>query len=289
MNSREASLDEVSAALDAAQASGALQAMRAEALAAFEQGERIQRGKAVAWRIAAGVVVFVLGAAAYRFMFSPPTSVDANLFATALGERRIIRLADNSAVTLNTDSELHVSFTGLERRVELRRGQALFDVARDSGRPFVVFAGEGVVRALGTQFDVRRREQDIVVTLIEGRVRVETADADVRTAAELAPGERVQVSAKGVSRIRPVDTSKSSAWTDGHLIFENEPLESAADEVNRYSRVRVRLGDPRLRGIRVSGVFRTGSSAGFVEALEASYPVRATLLGGGGEVVLSPR
>lgn len=94
------------------------------------------------------------------------------LYSTDIGERRSITLADGSAVDLNARSKLRVEFSKNERRVELLNGQALFQVAKDKGRPFIVASGEATVRAVGTQFDVYRKDSGTTVTVLEGRVAV---------------------------------------------------------------------------------------------------------------------
>lgn len=97
------------------------------------------------------------------------------LYATEIGERRSITLADGSTVDLNARSRLRVEFARKERRVELLEGQALFQVAKDKNRPFIVSSGDATVRAVGTQFDVNRRSNGTTVTVLEGRVAVYSA------------------------------------------------------------------------------------------------------------------
>jgi transmembrane sensor len=94
------------------------------------------------------------------------------LYSTDIGERRSITLADGSTVDLNARSKLRVEFSQNERRVELLDGQALFQVAKDKNRPFIVASGEATVRAVGTQFDVYRKDSGTTVTVLEGRVAV---------------------------------------------------------------------------------------------------------------------
>jgi transmembrane sensor len=94
------------------------------------------------------------------------------LYATDIGERRSITLADGSTVDLNARSRIRVEFSGAERRVELLDGQALFQVAKDKNRPFIVRSGDASIRAVGTQFDVYRKADGTTVTVLEGRVAV---------------------------------------------------------------------------------------------------------------------
>ncbi len=94
------------------------------------------------------------------------------LYSTDIGERRSITLADGSTVDLNARSKLRIEFSSAERRVELLDGQALFQVAKDKQRPFIVHSGDATVRAVGTQFDVYRKDSGTTITVLEGRVAV---------------------------------------------------------------------------------------------------------------------
>lgn len=115
---------------------------------------------------AAAAIVLSIGAVAWWNAEQHP------LYATDVGERRSITLADGSTVDLNARSRLRIDFSKNERRVELLAGQALFQVAKDSTRPFIVASGTATVRAVGTQFDVYRKDSGTTVTVLEGRVAV---------------------------------------------------------------------------------------------------------------------
>src|ERR1700690_3318238 len=109
------------------------------------------------------------------------------LYSTDIGERRSITLADGSTVDLNARSKLRVEFSKHERRVELLDGQALFQVAKDKNRPFIVASGEATVRAVGTQFDVYRKDSGTTVTVLEGRVAVYSTAHTASTADSAEP------------------------------------------------------------------------------------------------------
>ncbi len=206
-------------------------------------------------------------------------------YQTEPGDRHTVYLADGSEVTLNTDTIVRVDFGWRTRSVVLERGQAHFKVAHAVLRPFEVDAGSGVVRALGTAFDVYRDGDDVQVTLVEGKVEVasliEPAASDARKAkpvavrknAILEPGEQVSITPTGVSNVRPASVPKATAWLSGRLVFDNERLQDAALEVNRYSPVKLVVLDRDLADMRISGVFRAGRAETFVDALRASYPI----------------
>lgn len=204
----------------------------------------------------------------------------APAYRTAVGEQRLVVLDDGSRVRLNTDSAVRVVFWGDTRRVHLRRGEALFDVAHDPDRPFVVAAGGAEVRALGTRFDVRRDGDGVSVTLLDGRVRVED---DRGEAAELSPNQQLRVTEAGLSRVRRAGPDAVS-WTSGRLVFQDMPLAAAVAEVNRYSARKIELSDAAGLGDEpVSGVFDAGDVEAFAAAVAQVYGLRRT--DGRGDVI----
>jgi transmembrane sensor len=172
------------------------------------------------------------------------------VYATAAGERRILRLEDGSSVELNSRSRIQVRFSREQREVELLEGQALFQVAKDSHRPFIVLSDELRVRAVGTQFDVNRKATGTIVTVVEGRVAVR--------AHVLSAGEQLTVSDE-TPRPEPQRTSPAAvtAWTQGQLVLDSETLVDVAEEFNRYSTRHLAVEDVAARPLRLSGVFAT--------------------------------
>ncbi len=206
-------------------------------------------------------------------------------YQTEAGDRYTVHLADGSEVTLNTDTLLQVKYSLFSRRVVLERGQAHFKVAHAVVRPFEVDAGSGVIRALGTAFDVYRHGDNVEVTLVQGQVEVaslapptpqpnQRQREPVQRHAVLAPGQQVSVSRRGVSATKPASIDRATAWLSGRLVFENERLGDVIREANRYSLVKMVVIDPALADVRISGVFRVGRAETFVDALRASYPIK---------------
>jgi transmembrane sensor len=194
-------------------------------------------------------------------------------FTTAIGGLQTIPLSDGSRVLLNTDSKIRVSLTSRERRVEIDRGEAFFDVAHDASRPFVVQAGERRVIAVGTQFSVRRQERDLHVTVAEGTVRLESNARDTL----LPAGSIVQARGDNVHvEQRPLtDVERQLTWRSGVLTFRDTALAEAVAEFNRYNTRKLIVGDPRIATLQVSGVFRSNSVDSFVRLLERGFAVQA--------------
>ena len=211
-------------------------------------------------------------------------------YRTALGEQRTVSLADGSVVTLNTQTTLRVRYSATERRLELIDGQAAFDVAPDPGRRFVVMAGGSMVRALGTRFDVYKAGDTVTVTLLEGKLEVRRlqpppappvedarpAEPAVATAAQLVAGEQIRLADDGaMTAMAKVDVARVSAWRAGKIDLDDTPLAEAVAEVNRYSELKIVLGDDSLGALRVSGVFEAGRSEDVVKALQSYFGVKA--------------
>jgi transmembrane sensor len=202
----------------------------------------------------------------------------AGLYSTGVGERRTLTLADGSVVTLDARSRIQVKYGDRERLISLEQGQARFDVAKEPSRPFRVKAGRETVIALGTQFNIELVARSVLVTLIEGRVAVmpdtgPRADADPQI--NLTAGEALQVHQDGKAvRLPRVDVNRVTAWQNGKMFFDNEPLASAAERVNRYASEQIEV-DPSAANIGISGVFNAGDARAFIEAVTAYFPVKA--------------
>lgn len=248
----------------------ALAALRADALSVDDMRPRrfSRRNLGLA---AASLVAMAGGAVLGRRLFSDKAAApaaDEPVFTTAVGERSTFRLADNSVVTLSTDSAVRVNHWGKERRLTLLRGQAFFQVAKDKTRPFIVSAGDKSVTAVGTAFDVRLEPGKLSVTLVEGRVRIAGASPKGQRKVEMDAGSRFVAADPADWTIAAVDTAKEAAWLQGRLVFDGEPLSSVVAEMNRFSERKLALADPALGATPVSGVFKTGQVDAFVAALK---------------------
>lgn len=236
------------------------------------------------WASAAALVLAVIaGTAGYEHWR------DRGVYATGVGEQQLVVLDDGTRMTLNTDTQVRVDLEPKQRAVSIRRGEALFEVAKDPLRPFVVRAGGSEVVAIGTVFDVRFApragggKDALAVTLIEGRVALQP----VAGASGLAPahavrmmaGERVRLSGSQVGpdqAARPEldrpNLEQVVAWKRSEAVFDDVSLVDAVSEMNRYSRTPITLLRPSgFADMRVSGVYRTGDTAAFATAVAALH------------------
>lgn len=268
--------------------SPALVARRREALARAERASARLRDQGSMWRrlAAAAFLVVVLGASSVSGIFW--INAQPRTYATEFGERRSIVLADGSRISLDSATEVRVRYTEDARRLELRRGQARFDVAHDAGRPFSVRARNRTVIALGTVFNVDLLGSEVLVTLIEGRVAVREDAARGEEGAQrpsreytLTAGQQLIAPLEIEPTIEPANITRAIAWERGQIDFADEELARVAARVSRYTTQRIVIADPEVRSMRLSGVVNTGDLSDFVDLVTAYLPVEAVRLQNG--------
>lgn len=206
-------------------------------------------------------------------------------FATAIGETRQVLLADGTTVDLNADSRLVATIDAATRRIRVEHGEALFAVADDPARSFEVHAGAGVLRDIGTTFDVALAGENVTVGVIEGAVEVRLSGSNEK--AVIGGGERIAYSPAGLSPPGRFDGEAATAWRSGRFVFRDTPLSEVVAQLNRHHPRQTVLADGRLARLRVSGAFRATDREGLLTAIEALYPVRREEAGA--ETRLAPK
>lgn len=240
-------------------------------------------------------------AAVFAMLFWP-----GGTYSTGVGEQRVIVLADGSRMTLNTSTEARVRLTDSQRSVTVKHGEALFEVAKDASRPFVVSVTDAQVVATGTAFLVRSTPprasvgEAFGVTLLEGQVIVQRSAGAVQSVLSapvvMAPGERLRVGQSpgtppqgSHARVDRPQLDQLLAWQRGFAILDDTPLPEAIADMNRYSKVQIRLADAKaLRSLRISGSYRTGDNEGFAQAVARLYGLVVIPREGGLELSASP-
>ena len=214
-------------------------------------------------------------------------------YSTGIGEQRTVVLADGSSVILNALTTIKVRMSSTDREIDLLRGQAFFHDVHEPNRPFIVRSGDTVVRAVGTRFDVDRKADGMVVTVVEGRVAVGQSPAESYTEgrttsqvakarhsqADLTPvlvsaGQQVIVLADNVRPPKPVDVAAATAWLHRQLVFDDTPLEKVAEQFNLYSTRRLVIVDPDLRKVGISGVYSSADPDSLIGFLRAQPNLR---------------
>lgn len=240
----------------------------------FAKPQQIRR---LAGLIAATFLVGMIGAGGLWWLNRPDD------YRTVMGERRVITLSDGSKLSLDADSEVTVRYGKHSRALRLLKGQARFDVAHDKTRPFSVVAGNQRVIATGTAFNIDMAGPKVLVTLIEGRVLILDENDGITAipthpgphAIELRAGQQLAAMPAAPPEIVPANIRRVTAWTIGQLMFDDEPLSSVVERVNRYGGTQIVITDPRVGAMKISGVFNAGDALGFVEIVTQYLPLKA--------------
>lgn len=236
-----------------------------------------------------GPLKWVASAAAVFLAVALPTGIwfggRPAVYETGVAERQVAMLADGSRLSLDADSEVKVKLGDDRRDVTLTRGRAKFDVAKDPLRPFRVRVGDRIVIATGTSFSVELLNGTAHVILYEGHVAVVNApEATALTApgkstsseVDLDPGREFVASVDRPGQaVVAADVDRSLSWEAGQLSFSDEPLETAVERVNRYSKTKLVIADADIRQLRVSGVYNAGDVEAFETGIGAVMPVKA--------------
>jgi len=221
---------------------------------------------------------------------TPTSSYEANVsipfvFKTAKGEHQTHTLEDGSIITLNTDSRIEVDYTNGQRNIRLLRGEALFSVAHDEQRPFLVFANDGIVRAVGTEFSVHITDAAMEVIVSEGSVELSTLKPTkpATSVTTKASSSATKVASLGIIKAGHTAQIKNSqasianvsedvidaelSWRVGLLEFKGEGLEEAINEFARYNELDITIVDPELKDFPIGGVFATDKFDSFLTGL----------------------
>lgn len=197
-------------------------------------------------------------------------------YRTDIGERLAFTLPDGSLVELGSYSALSLDFGTGERRVELHRGQANFQVAKETNRPFVVTAADGLIRALGTQFDVKCSTNLVTVAVVESSIELRVPGA---AATIITEGWQISYGSDGMRQPVEVDARAVQAWRQDRMVFEDVSLRLVLGELERYRRGRILLMDESIGGIPVTAIFKTADGERALRVMEQTLPIRVMNLG----------
>lgn len=229
--------------------------------------------------IAAGVIIAAFIGFLTANHYSSNETLLATRYHTAIGEQRSFELNDGSNLLLNTRTELLAEYSTDVRKIILQSGEALFDVAHDPARPFIVVAGGSTIEAIGTRFSIRKDATQVTVLLAEGSVKIEPADKSQSNGIRsrvLMPGEQVIYSqADGLEEVVEVDVAQALQWSVGKLTFSDAQLVDVVTEVNRYTPTKIIIEDPSIRGEKISAYFFVENIDSLLFALDNTFNIEA--------------
>ena len=213
------------------------------------------------------------------------------IYKAEIGEQQTHTLPDGTVVILNTDSHIEVDFLEDQRRVRLLHGEVLFDVTHDPTRPFLVFAGDGIVRAVGTAFSVRLNGDRVDVVVSKGSVelssvRPESTKKMINDTLKIASigivkaGNAAQIEnlSATIETMTENDIRAKLSWQNGLITFRGETLEEVIQEISRYTELDIQLRNPELKNLRLGGVFKSGDLDGLYAILKTNFGISTTIV-----------
>ena len=213
---------------------------------------------------------------------------DRQTYATSVGGREIIRLADGSQIELNTDTVIQISARRNERKIWLQKGEAFFQVTHDAAHPFLVIANNRRITDLGTKFVIRSDSDRLEVSVVQGSVSIASENDQAKPQKLLlGAGDVVMATADAMSVKRASESQLRNAlgWRRGVLVFYHTPLSEAAREINRYNRQKIVIADSEIAGQTVNGTFPSTSVQAFVDVAQSIFQLHVAKRDG--EVVIS--
>lgn len=233
-----------------------------------------------------GAGLMSLAAVAVTFAaLHPAPSPNAQIYATAKGERREVVLSDGTRVALNADTKLSVVMKRDRRELTLASGEAAFQVVHDARRPFEVHLGDRIVRDVGTEFDASRQNGLIRVTVREGMVAV--LRPGVGRSLSMGPGMDMRHrEGSQDTLVMPTDPNEAFAWRAGRLIYHDRPLTEVAADLSRFGAEDVRVEGPAA-DLKFTGVLTIDNQADMVRRVTDLLPVAASPPRKDGVILLS--
>ncbi|MEW5420772.1 FecR domain-containing protein [Amorphus sp. 3PC139-8] len=222
------------------------------------------------------VVAAIALATGLFFAFDGPLHLRADVVSGS-DEMPVIVLQDGSRIYLNADSAIDERFTPATREVALLKGEAFFEVVHDEARPFLVVAGSGTIRDLGTAFDVNLVDGQAEVTVVENMVEVHGAGGET---AMLTSGMRISYDPQGdLGPIETVPEAFVAQWRSGRLVFEDRPLPTVVQEIFRHLPGRVVVADSARRAQRISGTFDLTDPEEAMRSFARAFDLRLVRVG----------
>jgi transmembrane sensor len=260
-----------------------LTALRGPAFGRTEQAPPVRRLWPTLRMAAAGIALIAAVGVGATYIYSAPRGQS---FATPIGGREVLTLADGSQVELNTDTSLRTDIGANHRTVWLEKGEAFFQVVHDEKRPFVVYAGDHRVTDLGTKFSVRKQPDRLEVALVEGRAQFDSNAGNGKPTV-LVPGDILVATAKSTSLTRKPEheLERELSWRQGNIVFSHTTLADAAAQFNRYNTEKITIADPAVAKLTIDGTFPINGVHAFARVTNVVFKLRVEKRDG--ETILS--
>ncbi len=239
------------------------------------------------WRAAASFcLVAVLLTLSMPRLMDWATMDSTPYFSTAVAQQRTEVLQDGSVLTMGGATQVSIEFSANKRVVVLEKGEAYFEVSKDSQRPFSVVVGNSEVRAIGTAFNINRRFDEVTVSVIQGTVDVSQKHQSLETEANkvtdsvlnqrLSEGQELVLNREGHIQLTESSATleRALAWREGRLAYVNARLDHVLQDINRYSVQKIVIGDWELGELRYTGTVFSQDIKAWLKGLEQAFELR---------------
>jgi len=208
---------------------------------------------------------------------------------TSIGEQISESLPDGSVVHINTITSANIAYSRDQRSVVLNSGEAFFDVVPEEERPFIVYAADTTIRAVGTAFAVHNDNGSISVSVTEGTVEFISSGTSRMIAANDHSIEQHANSAEGnvaiytdqetsVATQPAEELARKLSWQDGMLEFRGEPLEYVVQQLGRYTDAQIVIVDDEIKDLRLGGYFKIGDIDGLASTLALGFDIKVDVV-----------
>jgi len=243
----------------------------------FDKRERDNRFKKTVAGVLSAIAISIASLYSYQYLQSQPVMQLAT--QATFGEVESKRLEDGTVLTMNTGTDIEVTYYRDRRLVKLKRGEAIFNVARDESRPFIIDSGHARVSVLGTRFAVNRMQKLIRISVDHGLVKVEKQNAKGEASAPLMlhKGEVAEVRLEQASPTR-LDRQASDAFTfeKGVITFDKASIDEIAETLTRYRKTPVIAQAYLADNRQITAVINANSIETFLRRLPDMAPVKVT-------------
>ncbi|MDQ9092114.1 FecR domain-containing protein [Pseudoalteromonas haloplanktis] len=223
------------------------------------------------WAIAACAALMVISLISYQYWPNSDLPSFHAQYQSARGEQIDFELPDGSQLSLDAQSQLLLVFDAKQRVSQLKQGRALFDIAKDPQRPFIVNTNGANVTVLGTRFSVDSKSNSTRISVDHGRVKVQSTD-NSQHLIELVQGQQAVLTKQGVE-VQNINPHLVDAWRNGRLVFNNVPLYEVCAEFTRYHDVNFEFTKLSVRNMMISGTFNANELDNFLNLLPHVLPI----------------
>jgi len=218
--------------------------------------------------------LFVFGSFKFDAYYNPSYSQN---YASLDKKILHIGLPDDSIIDLDVKSNINIEYYADKRMVLLKDGKALFSVAKNKSRPFIVNTGSTSIEVLGTKFEVIKINEDTKINVLEGLVRIDYINQNTgnkRSIIQLQKSETLTLSNKGqVLEYNKINPSDIANWKRDLIQFKETSLKDAVSMFERYTDQKIEFESFEISELKVSGKFAISKYENFLESIQLIYPI----------------